>query len=413
MIGRCYPKQKTLRVAAPLVLVGSVGAFLLGPTAPTRTPTAPTRTPASSESQGGQVFISCHNRPSDARRINRAIAASSPGSQIVFQGQCLINQVIELLGNRSYRGEGPGTTLTQANGANLPAILASHGWLDNSDVTSNPVEVSQLQIDGNSANNTAMTDGIILRSWRSTLSDLYVTNMSQDGIVITNLSQNGTTLDSTEVNGRILDNWVSGTGRYGVYVQDTQNAVTDWQLMNNYISNTASDAIHMDNASGWMVERNHVYSVGGDDIYANRVWGTTISDNYLEDFGHTTTRLASGAGTWYGIDVTANGNGPLTIIDDNRVSDFSLVDSKKANTDPGVDPNSTYRFIAISNVNYGDAAVAVEGNALFGTGATNETGLYFSKGSGSELSVTSIGNVVDDLHTQRVSGAGVQLSSGI
>ncbi|MFI7636255.1 hypothetical protein [Nonomuraea sp. NPDC049400] len=74
----------------------------------------------------------------DATTINNAIEASKAGDEIVILGQsvapdkpavCVINKTIVLRGDRTYRGDSrTGLTIRQADGANLPAMLASDTW---------------------------------------------------------------------------------------------------------------------------------------------------------------------------------------------------------------------------------------------------------------------------------------------
>src|ERR1043165_5931474 len=87
-------------------------------------------------STNGQVNIKCRNSLSDAKAINSAIASSAIGDEIIISGQCLINQTIKLLGDRSYRGTSrSGTVLKQANSANLIALLATDTFLENREWT--------------------------------------------------------------------------------------------------------------------------------------------------------------------------------------------------------------------------------------------------------------------------------------
>jgi hypothetical protein len=174
----------------------------------------------------------------------------------------MLNAPIKLLGDRTYSGYSrSGTVLKQANGANLSALFASDSYLNNYTYTGTPVAIRHLTLDGNKAQNTAATDGIILRSWLSVIEDIHIMNMSENGIRATNLSTNGTAITNTEVNGRIADNFIENSNGHGVYIQDTENALTDWYLSDNWIAGSGIDGIHMDNAAGWVVERNHIYGV--------------------------------------------------------------------------------------------------------------------------------------------------------
>lgn len=339
--------------------------------------------------------VKCSNTPSDAAEINTAIASSDIGDKIVIDGPCLINEVIKLLGNRTYHGESrTGTVLKQADDANLAAILASDTYLENTDYTGSPVAVRHVTLNGNKENNADSITGIIMRSWLSTVEDVHIEHMGGHGIMLTNASADGTLLTSTQVNGRIVGNFIEDSGGHGIFVRDAGNAVTDWNLMDNWIAGSGLSGIYMENAAGWVIERNHIYGVPHDAIYANRVFGTSISDNYIEGFGET-----SEDGTWYGIDATVQG-GFASTISHNRV----FGDEEN--------PGSTYRYIALSRVRYGSGVVSVTGNAVRGAGKERGTGLYYD-GRGNPLTVTSTGNAVVNVHRKIRIGPDVTVTRGV
>lgn len=348
-----------------------------------------------------RVTATCNNTTADAATLNTAISNSSIGDEIFIQGPCLINAMITLKGDRSYSGYSrTGTVLQQATGSNLTAILVSDSFVNNTPATGDPIAIRHLTIHGTGSGST---DGIILRSWLSTIEDVYITAMGGNGIRETNLSANGTALTNTQVNGRIVGNYIEASGQNGIYIQDSGNSVTDTVLTDNWIGGAGVDGINMEDAAGWMIERNHIYSIlpnnkiGQDALYANKAYGTTISDNYIEDFGNAST-----AGTWYGIETTIQGDVASTIAG-NRI--FCL--TNEPNT------QSTYVYLGISNVNYGTGDVSVTGNTIRGASTTRSTGLYYSKGSGAGLTVASTGNLVDAVHTARFVDTGVTLSAGL
>ncbi|MBB6729803.1 right-handed parallel beta-helix repeat-containing protein [Cohnella sp. CBP 2801] len=347
-----------------------------------------------------QVQIACANASTDAATINAAIGGSNVGDEIVFKGTCLINQVIKLKPDRSYRGESrTGTVLKQANNANLVGILVSEGFVNNTTQTDTPVSVRQLTIDGNKANNTtAATSGIILRSWESVVKDVYVTGMKGNGIRVTNQSANGTEITNTQVNGQIVGNFIEDSGQYGVFIEDSGNSVTDWQLTDNWIAESGVDGIHMDNAAGWYVERNHIYGVPQNAIYANRMYGTSISDNYIEGFGE-----GSASGTYYGIQGTVQADVASTIAN-NRV--FRLGTTGNA--------GSTFRFIGLTAVNYdGKGVVNVNGNSVRGQASAKDIGLYYAGSSSARtLLVLSTDNLVTDVGTAKTLGSNATAAAG-
>ena len=346
--------------------------------------------------RAAEVTAKCNNNTSDATTINNAISGSAVGDEIVIQGTCSINATIKLLGDRSYRGESrSGTVLKQANGANLTALLASDSWVNNSTTTGNPTSVRQLTLDGNKANNpTTATDGLVIRSWLTAVEDTYIRNCKGSGIRLTNKSANNTNLTNTQVNGRIAGNFIDASDSHGIYIQDSQNNVTDWQLLDNWVGGSGLSGIRIENAAGWMVERNHIYGVQTDAIYADRLYGSTIADNYIESFGQSAT-----VGTYYGVNTKVQGNLAST-ISNNRVF------SSESNG------SSTYRYIGARG-NYGIGVIAVTGNVIRGISSSLSTGLYYDQMNGTGLTVSSTGNTVTNVNTPLTTVGAVTVGAGI
>jgi hypothetical protein len=294
----------------------------------------------------------------------------------------LLGLAVKLLGNRTYQGQNrTGTVLTQASGANLPAILASDSWVTNTAATGLPIVLRDLTIDGNKTANPTAGDALVIRSWDTTIENLEVLNSNGDGIKVTNKSQNGTALTNHQVNGTIRNVYISKSGADGIRVEDSGNSVTDWNLLDSWISSSGGSAINMDNAAGWVVERNHVYGNGAAGISASRLYASSISDNYIEDFNTS------------GITATVQGDASSTITG-NRIFQFS---------------GSGTTFLNITQVNYGTGELAVTGNVIRGAGTG--TGLSYQRGS-NQLTITSTGNLVQSVTTPRNVGAGVTLATG-
>jgi hypothetical protein len=327
--------------------------------------------------------IPCTNTLQDATLINRRIAASQPGDEIVFNGPCLVNQTIKLLGNRTYRGGSrTGTQIKQADGANLPAIFASDSYLDNSPTTGLPITLRTLTVNGNVANNPTAGDSIVLRSWQTTVEDIEINGSVRDGIRLTSVSANGTRLTNTSVNGRIASMQINRSGRHGINVEDPGNSITDWQMADNYIAGTGSDGVSMDNTAGWLITGNHIYGVDGQTGLAmNRLYGSSVHDNYIEDFGD------------YGIYAAVQG-GAASTITSNRIFKFN-------------DGSGTFLHV---RGNYANAFVSVTGNAIRGNG--EGIGLDYQRGSAESLEVVSTGNLVSEVTTPRQIGEGVTVTAG-
>jgi hypothetical protein len=360
------------------------------------------------QAEAKTITAKCANAGTDAATLNAAITGSKPGDEILISGHCLLTSPVTLLGDRSYLGGSrTGTVLQQASGANLPYLLASDSYVSNATSTGDPFAIHQLTINCNGTNNTAPTDGLVIRSWQTQAYDLQIETCKGDGILVTNRGAGGAQLTppNTQVNGSITSNFIADSGISGVFVYDDQNVVTDWHLAGNYIAGAGQDAIHLDNAAGWYIDGNHLYDgdkngtpLNHDAIYASRLFGTSISGNYIEDFGRS-----GGTTTWYGIDGTVQGDAASTITG-NRVFMFQ---PEAAGT--------SYDYIAVTQVNYvgGGGDVAVTGNTIRGAGSAADTGFYFNAGPGKTLAVTSSGNLVTSVGTARSTGTGVTVTAGI
>jgi hypothetical protein len=330
-----------------------------------------------------RVELSCANNTGDDERINAALGGSAPGGEVVLTGTCLINGTVRLVGDRTLRGASrSGAIIKQAAGANLDAMLASDSYLDNVAWTGAPVTVRSLTLQADRDVNPGAHDALVLRSWQSVVEDVVVQGATRHGIRVTNLSANGTPLNNTQVNGRIVGNHIEGSGARGVYAEDTGNSVTDWQLLNNWIADSGTEGIGLDNTAGWIVRGNHVYGVGRVALWAERLFGSSITDNYLEDFVES------------GIRLSLQGEAAST-VSGNRVFDFS---------------GGTGTFLE-TKVNYGTGNLAVVGNTLRGNGTG--VGLDYQRGSGTGLVVTSTGNLVTGVTTPRRTGDGVTVMAGV
>lgn len=327
------------------------------------------------------ITAACSGTSTDAATVQSAINSSAMGDEITFQGTCLINATIKLLGGRTYQGQSrTNTVFKEASGANLPAILASDSWVDNATTTGAPIVVRDLTINGNKSNNPTAGDALVIRSWDTTIENIEVLSSNGDGIRITNKSQNGTAITNTQVNGTIRNVYIWQSGADGIRVEDSGNSVTDWNLLDSWIASSGNDAINMDNAAGWVVERNHLYGNGAAGISAGRLFASSISDNYIEDFNTS------------GITATVQGDA-ASVIMGNRIFQFT---------------GTGTTFLGITQVNYGTGDVAVTGNVIRGGGTG--TGLSYQRGS-NQLTVTSTGNLVQNVTTPRSVGAGVVLAT--
>jgi len=317
------------------------------------------------------VTATCTDRTSDAASLQRAINSSSPGAVIEIRGVCLLTRGIIFLDNRTYTGYNTtGTVLRQDS--NMRYVMASQAYADNSSTTGGPVAIRDLTVE---CNGSAGTNGIVVLNWQADVEEVDVHGCGGSGIVDTNTTTDGQAIKNASPNSRFDNNFISNSGRYGFEVYDSGNSVTDGFFDDNLIGHSGQDGIHLDNAAGWDVSGNHLYGDSGNAIYANRLYGTTISNNYIEDFGDSQP-----SGTWSGITATVQGGIGSTIFN-NKI--FNHL---------GESAGAKYIYIHITGTNYGTGYLSVTGNVIVGDRAT-DVGLAFGGGS-NKLIVASSGNEV-------------------
>lgn len=349
-------RGRVLTLVVVLVVGGVLGALLVG---------ARDGTP-------GQVVAACSDDRGDADRIQSAIDGSSEGDEIVFDGPCLVDETIVLLGRRAYRGESPTTTLTAAPGSNLRTVLASDSWALDKTTTGDPISLRDLTVDAARDRNPDAGDGVTIRSWHSQIEDLRILDARENCLRVTSRSRNGTDLGekNTQVNGTLRSIFTYHCGTNGIYVEDKVNAVTDWHLDDSWIGDTGEDGIRMENAAGWTLQGNHVFDAGGNGIVAFRLFATSISDSYVEDFGRGS-----------GIAAQIQGDAG-SVVHDNRV--FQAGDFQGGS------------LMEIVGAREGTSTATVTGNVLLGNGSG--TGLAY-RTEGATLSMTSEANNVSRVQT--------------
>jgi hypothetical protein len=336
------------------------------------------------------VRVTCKDRSTDAAMLQRAINSSPAGAAIEFQGgTCLLTTGLTLLADRTYTGGNTTGTVLQQDGS-ASYMLASSAYVDNSASTGDPLSIRDLTV---ACDGAGSTDGIILLNWQADVENVDVSGCGGSGIVDTNTNASGGAITNTSVNSRFDNNFITNSGKYGFYVHDTGNSVSDGFLDNNQIASSGLDAIHLENAAGWNISGNHLYDVGQNAISADRLFGTTISSNYIEDFGD-----GKHSGTWYGILGTVqNGNG-------------STILGNKISNDLGEPAGATFVYISIAQANSGTGHLSVTGNVIVGE-RKSDIGISVSGGQ-NKLDVTASGNQVSNVGTVLVNGGNATLTRG-
>jgi hypothetical protein len=347
---------------------------------------------ATSSTARGVIGVTCSGTTSDAATLQNAIDSSPPGAVVAIGGgTCLLTRGISLRGGRTYTGgNAAGTVLKQDAG--MDYVLASEAYAAGESTTGDPLAVRDLSI---ACDGSGGTDGIVVLNWHADVEHVNVSGCGGSGIVDTNTAANGTAIKNTSVNSRFTGNMITGSGRYGFEVRDTGNAVTDGYLEDNQIAGSARDAIHLSNAAGWDISANHLYRDGANGIFAQRLYGTTISGNYIEDFG-----AGQRPGTWYGIVGTVSG------------SVGSVIAGNKIFNEGGERPGDRHVFVSVTEAaKTGAGYVSLTGNVVLGA-ARGDVGMSLRAGPG-RLYVASSGNEFAGLTTPRAVTAGVTVTGGI
>lgn len=336
------------------------------------------------------VTAACAGRTSDATTIQRAINSSAAGSLIVIRGPvCLLNRGIQFLGDRTYTGYSSVGTVLKQDGA-MSYVLGSRAYAANTAFTGDPATIRDLTVECSGSGNT---NGIVVLGWQTDVESVDVNNCGGSGIVDTNMTANGHAIGNTSVNSRFDNNFISDSKAYGFEVRDSGSAVTDGFLENNLIANSGRDAIHLEDSAGWDVSGNHLYSDSQNGIYASRLFGTTISNNYIEDFGSAQKR-----GTWYAIVATVQGG------------DGSTVFNNKIFNDRGEGRVARYIYLCVTATNYGTGFLSVTGNVIVGDRA-GDVGVALSGGT-HKLVVASAGNEIADVGIAHRNASSVAETAG-
>jgi hypothetical protein len=355
---------------------------------------------ASAQTSAAVTQVTCSGGSGDSATLSSAIGGVPQGGTLVIAGTCYLTQPLVLSSGRTYEGttgdgsgDGVGTVLAQHFSGKY--LVAGDAYADNtaSDGTGDPLTVQDLAVNCDST----ATDGLVLMAWQVNVNHVDVTGCAS-GIVDTNTDAAGTAIPSghTSVNSRFDDNFIQNSADYGFYVDDTANAVTDGFFDDNQVANSGENAVELTNAAGWNVVGNHLYGDTQDGIYASRLWGATISDNYIEDFGDSQS-----SGTWYGI-AASNQCGIGSTIDDNMIFN-----------DGGETSGGTYEYLGVSQNSSGCAGyLTVNGNTIYDqTSANQATGMDFQGNrSAGSLTIGSAGNIIRGVATARTtSGSDVTI----
>jgi hypothetical protein len=340
----------------------------------------------------------------DAAAINAAIAATGNGGAVWFpSGTYIVGSTIQLRQGLRYIGSSDfGAAIHQADGANLVAVVADRGWLNNSSTVSDGVTIENLKIEGNRKHNHR-GHGLVLMTWRSLLSNVVVNNAPQSGIVFADQTIGGKQFDGTAVENRIENCSMGFCGQYGFWVQDHNfsGVITDGYFLNNVVeSNQGEYGVRIDRAAGWFIENNHVYDSKQNAFRLNQVWCTYFAFNEVDTFGLARKRVpyAGFRFDWLLADGRPSviiGNMSSTAAQHAKHSEFFHFDI--AGNRPG-----TARATLVANVAHNDAQLDLgSGHHKHTANVHNAIGFRFQAFPRGELHVTDVGNSVSGIARAR------------
>lgn len=250
----------------------------------------------------------------DTAAIQSAITASVQGSTIYFPpGTYLVSNTISLRKSRFYVGaHREMTTIKQANGTNLDAVVASETWLSTTSTTAdNPIFISHLGINGNRSNQTGgMGHCLALITFWTNIEHLELVGAYGDGLHLSSARRDGTEITGSSVENHISHIDVRSVNGYGIRAYDptpTAQTVTDGWIIDCIIQNVGKDGIRVDSSAGWLVQGCHLYTLPQHAIHMGRADSTRVIGNYVETYGTSTTVgtyaaicMGDGVASWIG-----------------------------------------------------------------------------------------------------------------
>lgn len=345
-------------------------------------------------------------RPSDGLDLNAWLAQLDPGVTAVLRpGVYERDERLVIPEQRHLTGQAPGTTgastIRQATGAAITGgIVVTEAWEDDHPHVGDPVYISNIKIDGNRANCPSSTaSGLIIMNYWSTIADVYVTQVAEDGITLRDTGRLGTVIDNSASENRVRDCKVHGVGRHAFFLQCQNNISNQDGFITNFLGSDCLDFMRFERISGWLVDRCHGYTIRRNGIVGQNAFASVVRNCEIEDFGMENTPGAFYSG--------------ITLTQLNGRSSHAM-----GNFVGMTEPAGTATFQAISitaGVNQTTARVTALGNELIGAGTARGRGLVAQVQSGGALALKLGGtapgiNQVSNVNTPSFVGAGVTVT---
>lgn len=218
-----------------------------------------------------------------------------PSSIYIVSASLLYPGNIRIIGAGDSDG---GTVFKVKSGSNLTTpVLCSADWYNNSSTCGNPVEISDIKIDGNNAMSGTAAHGFVGMNFWSSFDRISISNVAGDGFQFSAQTRNGTHISNTCVEAKISRLQIRTCGGDGIHIQDNGsgiNSCTDGFLRDCLVTNTGARGINCEMGPGWILTGNHVYGTVTDAISVGKCYATRVIGNYVDGFGSGSSSFIAG-----------------------------------------------------------------------------------------------------------------------
>lgn len=238
----------------------------------------------------------------DTAAIQTCLNTAPSGSEVHFPaGVYLVSASLLYPGDIKISGAGDstqGTIIRVKTGTALTTpVLCSSDWYNNSSTSGSPVEISDIQIDGNSAMSGSGAHGLVSMNFWSSFDRISINNVAGDGFLFTAHSRNGTHVSNTCVEPKINRIQVRTCGGDGIHIKDDGtglNSCTDGFMEDCIVTAAGAKGINNEMGPGWLMNGNHVYGTVSSAIKVIKCYATRVIGNYIDGFGSGSSTFIAG-----------------------------------------------------------------------------------------------------------------------
>lgn len=311
-----------------------------------------------------QYNIAGDDSTDDTTNIQNLFNTVPSNSCIIFPASTyLVSASLLYPGNIRIIGAGDsnsGTVFKVKSGSNLATpVLCSADWYNNSSTGGNPVEISDIQINGNGAMSGTAAHGFVAMNFWSSFDRISINNVAGDGFQFSAQTRNGTHISNTCVEAKISRIQVRTCGGDGIHIKDNGsgiNSCTDGFLRDCIVTNTGATGINNEMSPGWFVEGNHIYGTVTDAIQLSKCYATRCIGNYVDGFGSGSSSFIAGIGM-----SCLDGRGSSCI-------------GNHVGFENGSTATGTYNGFRITGAGSSNAVCTVANNTVVGGNQTNSVG---------------------------------------